>query len=371
MKILHISGAKGWGGNEQQIIYIVPKLNELKVENIVYGINNSILQNECNKLNIPFIGVTTRKLNKFSNYKHLAQVIKNNKPDIVHLHTSDSLMFFLISNLIYKFKTKLIFSKKGVGVSGSILSKLKYNNTRLDSIICVSKMVQDSFGKTLNKSTFKKTVVINDCVSLNILNNKSFINIRELYNIPEDKFIVGNIANHTNAKDLFTLIEVLAELKHNLKRNDIVFIQVGEFSKKTDSLKKYAIDKKVFKDIVFMDKIKNASSLNTQFDAFLLTSQREGGPTSLLEAMLIGIPVVSTKVGVVSDIVIDGENGFISDIKDCKSLAKKIAQLLDNKNLQKQFSEKGKAIIEEQFTAKFIAQKTLDEYQKIVTKNYL
>ena len=217
MKILHISGAKGWGGNEQQIIYIVPQLNELNVENIVYGINNSVLEQECNKVNIPFLGVKTRKLNKFSNYKHLANTIKENKPDIVHLHTSDSLMFFLMSNLIYSFKVKLIFSKKGVGVSGSFLSKLKYNNKRLDSIICVSKMVQDSFGKTLNKETLNKTVVINDSVSLNILNESSKINIRELYNIPKEKFIVGNIANHTNAKDLYTLIDVLAELKHNFK----------------------------------------------------------------------------------------------------------------------------------------------------------
>ena len=368
MKILHISGAKGWGGNEQQIIYIVPQLNELNVENIVYGINNSVLEHECNKVKIPFIGVKTKKLNKYVNYKHLAKTIKEHKPDIVHLHTSDSLMFFLVSNLIYRFKTKLIFSKKGVGVSGSFLSKLKYNNNRLDSIICVSKMVQDSFGKTLNVSALKKTVVVNDSVSLKILDYSSSINIRELYNIPKEKFIVGNIANHTNAKDLFTLIDVLTELKHTLKRKDIVFIQVGEFSKKTDWLKQYAIENKVFKDIVFMDKIKNASSLNTQFDAFLLTSQREGGPTSLLEAMLIGIPVVSTKVGVVSDIIIDGENGFIADIKDSKFLANKTAQLLDNKELQKQFSEKGKAIIKEQFTAKYIAQKTFEEYQNVLRK---
>jgi glycosyltransferase involved in cell wall biosynthesis len=369
MKILHISGAKGWGGNEQQIIYIVPQLNDLKVENIVFGIYNSVLEIECGKAEIIFTGVKTKKLNKFSNYKRLAYVINQHKPDIVHLHTSDSLMFFLVANFIYNFKVKLIFSKKGVGVSGSFLSKLKYNNNRIDSIICVSKMVKDSFGKTLNEKTSKKAVVINDSVSVNILGESSKIDIRKLYNIPQEKLIVGNIANHTNAKDLFTLIDVLVELKFNLKQNNIVFVQIGEFSKKTDKLKKYAIDKKVFKEIVFMDKIKNASSLNTQFDCFLLTSQREGGPTSVLEAMLIGIPVVSTKVGVVSDIIIDGENGFIADIKDNKSLAKKTVQLLHNKDLQMQFSEKGKEIIKEKFTAKYIAQKTLEEYQRVLSKS--
>ena len=369
MKILHISGAKGWGGNEQQIIYIVPQLNELNVQNIVYGINNSVLQEECSKVNIPFISCKAKKLNKFSNYSHFAKIMKEHKPTIVHLHTSDSLMFFLVSNLIYGFKTKLTFSKKGVGVSGSFLSKLKYNSKRLDSIICVSKMVQNSFGKTLNANTLNKTVVINDSVSLNILEESSEINIRKLYNIPKEKFIVGNIANHTNAKDLDTLINVLAHLKHNLKRKDIVFIQIGEFSKNTDNLKQFAIEKKVFKEIVFMGKIKNASSLNSQFDCFLLTSQREGGPTSLLEAMLLGIPVVSTKVGVVLDIIIDGENGFKADIKDSKLLAEKTQKLLDNIELQRQFSEKGKTIIKEKFTAKYIAQKTLEEYQKVVANN--
>lgn len=369
MKILHISGAKGWGGNEQQIIYIVPQLNKLNVENVVFGINNSVLQDECNKINVPFIAIKTKKLKNFSNYKHLANVIKDYKPDVVHLHTSDSLMFFLFANLLYSFKTKLIFSKKGIGTSGSFLSKLKYNHKRIDAIICVSKMVQNSFGKILNKETFHKTAVVNDCVSLDILEKPSKINIRNLYNIPKEKYIVGNIANHTNAKDLFTLIDVLVEIIHNFKRDDIVVIQVGEFSSITDSLKQYAIEKKVYKNIVFMDKVKNASSLNTQFDCFLLTSQREGGPTSLLEAMLIGIPVVTTNVGIVSDIIIDGENGYVAAIKDSKSLAKKTQILIDNKVLQNQFSAKGKAIIKEKLTAKYIAQKTLEEYEKVIAIN--
>ena len=57
MKILHISGAKGWGGNEQQIIYILPKLNALGVQNIVCGLKNSVLEKECEKNNISFTGL--------------------------------------------------------------------------------------------------------------------------------------------------------------------------------------------------------------------------------------------------------------------------------------------------------------------------
>lgn len=367
MKILHISGAKGWGGNEQQIIYMIPHLKDLDVDNIVFGIKNSVLEGVCCVNNIKFVGTKTKKLNKFKNYWHLADIIKKNKPDIIHLHTSDSLMFFLFFNFIFKFKVKSIFSKKGMGASSTFLSKLKYNSNQLDSIICVSRMVRNFFAKSLSPKNRAKIVVVNDCVSLDVLNYSATVDIRKLYNIPRSKFIVGNIANHTNAKDLFTLIDVLYELKYSFNRDDIVFIQIGEYSKITDELKQYAIDRKVLKNIVFMGEVKKASSLNTQFDVFLLTSQREGGPTSLLEAMLLEVPVVSTNVGIVSDILIDGENGFVTDIKDSKSLAKKIQLLLDNKDLQAQFKQKGNKIIKDSLTAKSIAQKTFGEYQRVLS----
>lgn len=278
-------------------------------------------------------------------------------------------MFFLVSNFLYKIKGRLVFSKKGVGVSGSFLSKIKYNSKRIDAILCVSKTVQDSFGKILNNQTLNKTLIIHDSVSLEVLNLKSKINIRELYNIPKDKLIVGNIANHTNAKDLFTFIDVVAETKYLFNRKDIVFVQIGEFSKKTDKLKEYAIQKKVFKDIIFMNKVKDAASLNTQFDVFLMTSQREGGPTSLLEAMLFGVPVVSTKVGVVPDVIQDGKNGFSADVKDANDLSVKLLRLLDDKELQNQFKLKSKKNIETNFSAAFIAAQVKNEFEKIIAKN--
>lgn len=328
MKILHVSGARGWGGNEQQIIYILPKLNGLGTENVVLGLQNSVLQKECLKENISFIALKTRKLNLFSNFTIFANDLKTLQPDIIHLHTSDSLTFFYFFSLFNKVKAKIIFSKKGMGESGSYLSKLKYNFKRIDSIICVSKNVQESFGKVLNKKTKSKTVVINDCVSLDILENSTTLELRKKYNIPKDNYLVGNIANHTGAKDLQTLINVINFFKEVFNRHDIVFVQIGEFSSKTEELKEYAAKCNVGNNLIFVDKIEKASSLIPQFDAFLLTSQREGGPTSLLESLLMKTPVVSTNVGVVSDVIVDGENGYIADVKNHQELAKKTMPLL-------------------------------------------
>ncbi len=366
MKILHVSGARGWGGNEQQIIYILPKLNQLGVENFVFGMQNSVLEKECFNSKIPFVGLNKKKLNLFSNFAAFTNELKTTKPDVIHLHTSDSLTFFYFYSFFNKVKAKIIFSKKGMGESGSYLSKLKYNSKKIDSIICVSKNVQESFGKILNKKANSKTTVINDCVSVNILNYSSNIELRKQFNIPKESYLVGNIANHTSAKDIETLINVIKFFKEIFNRHDIVFVQIGEYSSKTDALKAYALQSNVGENLIFMNKIDKASALLPQFDAFLLTSQREGGPTSLLEAILMKTPVVSTNVGVVSDIIIDGENGFIADIKNQYELAKKTLLLLQNSKLQKQFSEKSYEIINQFFTSNYIAKKTFDEYQRVL-----
>ena len=54
MKILHVSGARVWGGNEQQLILNINELNKLESENYIFGINNSPLSIVANENNINF-----------------------------------------------------------------------------------------------------------------------------------------------------------------------------------------------------------------------------------------------------------------------------------------------------------------------------
>lgn len=366
MKILHISGAKGWGGNEQQMIYLFPELKVLGVENIVLGVKDSVLQQYCYNLDIKFFEAKGKKLNKFKNYIYLRSIVNEFQPNIIHLHTSDSLTFFTLSDLFFHLKVKAVFSKKGMGSSSSFLSKLKYNYKGITSIVCVSNTVKRDLSKILNIKAKNKTIVIHDCISLDILNLTPTLDLRETYKIDSGFKIVGNIANHSNAKDLPTLINVVDEVVNKQNRKDIKFIQIGEFTKKTTELKQLVKDKGLENAIIFTDKIENASSLVPQLDVFLMTSEREGGPTSVLEAMLIGTPVVSTQVGVISDVIQNEENGFIAPVKDFKKLANKVLTILDDKNLQLEFTSKSKAIIKNEFTSEIISKILHEHFKKIL-----
>ena len=64
-------------------------------------------------------------------------------------------------------------------------------------------------------------------------------------------------------------------------------------------------------------------------DIFLLPSYFEGLPNALLEAMASGIVPIVTSVGSISEVVFNGENGFIVPLKDHKSISERI-KILDN-----------------------------------------
>ncbi len=69
-------------------------------------------------------------------------------------------------------------------------------------------------------------------------------------------------------------------------------------------------------------------------EAFLLTSIHEGMSNAMIEAMCLGLPVISTKVAGATDLIEDGVNGFLVDVKDKAALIECMCQLADHLDLR-------------------------------------
>lgn len=365
LKVLHISGARGWGGNEQQLINIIPEMNSSITENIVLLLENSRLKEECLFLKIPFIIIEKPKKHLFKTYSNFRNIINKIQPDIIHFHTSDFLTVYVLADLLFHIKTPTIYSRKSILKSTSFFGKLRYNYKNLTSIICVSQKVKDNFSLILSNKNKKKLCVIYDCVPSSIINEDAEIILRKEFSIPEKNLIIGNIANHNPAKDLKTLIQTANFLIHKLNTKNVTFIQIGEFTKLTEDLKN-DINKYHLQDyFIFTNKLQYAYRYNQQFDIFIMTSEREGGPTAVLEAMLFEKPIVSTNVGIVPEIINNGKNGFISKIKDYQSLATNLDFLIKNEQIRKSILIGNKDSILTNNSAKIIAEKTIELYKKI------
>lgn len=341
MKVIHLNGSGSWGGNEQQLADIIPELEKLGVTNLVMGRPNAPLQTYCNENNIPFIEAKDGKLSRRKNYRFLKEVVDSEKPDVLHLHSSDSVTLFTISDLLFSLKTPTVFSKKGMGRSMSKLSVFKYNYKNIDRIICVSKAVRDSMEReVMKKKNREKLVAIYDGINVKRLVPVRQEKLKTLFNIPSEKLLIGNIANHAPAKDLPTLLRMMHHLVYDLNKTNVHLVQIGEFTGMTEDLKVLQQELGLMDYVTLTDFQNNATDFLPQFDVYVMSSEREGLPLTIYEAFYKRVPVASTTAGGIPEVISDGENGFLADVGDYKSLAQKTKQILESPELQERFREK-------------------------------
>lgn len=111
-------------------------------------------------------------------------------------------------------------------------------------------------------------------------------------------------------------------------------------------------------------------------DLFVLASHSEAFPMVLLEAGACKIPVVSTTVGGIPELITNGENGFLVEPKDTVSLGKILRELSKSPEKREVVAENAYRIIKSRYGIRKIAEKTLGIYKSIIdnkqkTNNYL
>ena len=103
-------------------------------------------------------------------------------------------------------------------------------------------------------------------------------------------------------------------------------------------------------------------------DIVVLCSDNEGIPLSLIEASASGVPIVATKVGSVSDVVIDNVNGVLVEASD-DALAAGIEKLLADGKLRDQMGNAGKKIAAEKFSINAAQERHRAMYRRLVNED--
>ena len=259
-----------------------------------------------------------------------------------------------------------VFSKKGISSPKKGLSAFKYNYKNIKKTICVSKAVLESFKKTLKPKNHHKLQVVYDGIKIERPHITNQLNIRDRYNISSDITIIGNIANHTRAKDLVTFVETVNYLVNHLEMKNVCFVQIGEKGKYSEKflplIKEYRLENHI-KIVGFLD---NAFSLIPQFDLYFMSSEREGLPITIYESFFQKTVVISTIAGGIPEAIKHDDNGLLSDIKDYEGLAKNISRLIKNSELKEIFVKKSYALVLNKFTTKQLAVNTLSVYKDVL-----
>lgn len=367
MKVLHVSGATAWGGNEQQLIDIIPALQKLNISSVILGVKESPLHKKSKEHGIEFIFNGSPKLNNFSNYLFLKKMVTQTKADLIHLHTSNSLTVFVIADLLFGLNTPTLFSKKGMGRSMSWLSLYKYNYKNLNAILCVSKMVKKSMSDHVMKpKNHNKLQVVYEGINVDRINNHSTSTTNNIIDTNKAKFIIGNIANHSRAKDLNTLFRAIHYLVYDLNFQEFHVYQIGDYSNLTDEYIELIDQLNIKSYITLTGFVANATSLLPRFSTFVMSSEREGLPLTIYEAFYKKVPIVSTKAGGIPEVIENGYNGYLVDVNDHVNLAFKIRELLNSETTQKEFVQRSYKRFQEHYNSNKTAEKMLEAYNSVI-----
>jgi L-malate glycosyltransferase len=104
--------------------------------------------------------------------------------------------------------------------------------------------------------------------------------------------------------------------------------------------------------VSFLGWIENPREPLLASNVFILPSDTEGMPLSIIEAMSLGLPTISTNVGGVPELIEDGKTGFIIRPDNPKELAAKIKVFLDQPSLGKSMGQQARKRYEAHFTKK-------------------
>ncbi len=107
-----------------------------------------------------------------------------------------------------------------------------------------------------------------------------------------------------------------------------------------------------------LDSTYNSSKL------FLFTSKHEGQPSVILEAMACGLPVISTAVGTVPEMLKDGVNGYLIKEKNHKIIAEKISLLLTNEKLRNDVGWAARETMEKKYSLENYVDNLIDQFKK-------
>jgi glycosyltransferase involved in cell wall biosynthesis len=120
--------------------------------------------------------------------------------------------------------------------------------------------------------------------------------------------------------------------------------------------------------ILFLGWRSDPEDLIAASDLLLMTSRNEGTPISAIQAQVLGVPVLSTNVGAIKEIVIDRKTGFIAPF-DAEHFQEIISRLSQNRSLWKNLSKEAKLQAQSRFSLNRLVKDHEDLYKEITIKH--
>ena len=289
------------------------------------------------------------------------------KPDVIHHFTIKPVIYGSIATWFYP-KAKVVNSIPGLGLSFNVIYKNKWINR---------------FIMALYKIAFKRKhkIIFQNPDDMNFFIKKGILNINQCHLIKSsgvdmDKFLKNGYVKDNKiikfgimgrmiwSKGILDFVEA-SKIVYNKNKNTQFYILGSPDPHSPDSISyDWLKDINDEEHILWLEHTDNVKHFLSEIDVFVLpTYYPEGLPKSLIEAGAMELPLITTNTPGCREVVQDGYNGMLVNIKDQIELSQRMYELSIDRVKIKKFGINSRKLVESEYDVKIVNNKTIELYK--------
>ncbi|BDZ80927.1 glycosyltransferase [Claveliimonas bilis] len=294
MKVLHVLQSDRFSGAENVVCQIISLLKEHI--DFAYCSRDGQIREALNERDIRFKPIKSMTISE------LKRVIKEEKPDIIHAHDiSASVLSSVTAGKIPVISHVHVNNSNMARVNFKTLlylgSSIKYKHIFWVSSSCFKSFVFNKYVKS------KSSILFNVMDESGIIKRSEKDHNQYSYDI----VYIGRLSYQKNPERMLKLFNSIIIQEPAVK---IGIVGTGEY---LDKCKRYIREKGIDDNVKFLGFMENPLKVLKDAKVMVMTSRYEGTPMTALEAMALGIPIVSTPTDGMLELIENGTNGYLSD----------------------------------------------------------
>ncbi len=362
--VLHIDEQRGWRGGEQQMVHLACGLQERGIRTALALRPGTPAVQKARREGLRVFEVPMRGEFDLSAALRIARTARANGFNILHSHTAHAQALAQLAAHAWRAGARVVAHRRiefPVGKAAFGVGRLKYM-VGVDAYIAISNRVKETLLEAgvpewrvfpVHSATdFERFARVRDPLP------------RSDLGIPEDAFVVGNVAALVGHKDHRNLLEACRIVCDRIPHTWVVIVGSGPLrpaiEDKAESLH--------MSDRVVMTGFRwDVPQLLKMFDVFALSSSEEGMCSTLTDVAAAGCPMVATDAGGVREVVVPDETGVLVPIRSPRLLAEGIIRLAQNHDEARRLAQAAARRVRAYFSTDVLAERTLAVYRRVLS----
>lgn len=366
MNICFLNTLTGFGGLEMQNILRAKDSIRNNHSPIVIVNSNTRSEKFAIELELPTVSMDTNWFYLNFSFGHkLKEIFRKYRIDICIVPKSELLFSAIFAKKISKRPLAIIFYQQ---MQSKIRKRDPYHNfiyRNLDSAIVLTELMKKELIETTILPPEKVYVVpygINFHRFQEISQTQS--QLREKFNLPIDKFIVGCLGRIEPHKGQMILAEAFA--RANLPNSTLLLVGAIDDANYFKQLKEFINRRGLVDSFIYQEFTTEVPKILKSLDVFVLPSNSETFGLVLIEAMASGVPVLATNSGGVPEIIEDRTDGLLFEPKSSEQLAKLLQTIYNNPEVVQRITR----LALEKVQIKFDYEKNVNKFFEVCHNTY-